>query len=584
MPRIQEWIYQLEEGNWGRHLKRGALFLAVVAVAVVYNLREFQNFSHPEAMDAAQLARNVAEGRGFTTQFIRPFSLYLRVRHGADPATILKEPFPDISNAPLYPLFLAGLMKILPMDYDLGDERKFESMRYQPEVLIGWCNQFLFLLTLVVVFRVGLRLFDRETATLATVLLLGSNLMWKFSLSGLSTSLLLLIFMLLVWLLIVMAQAAADATSARSRAWFAVTAVGIGLLLGSGMLTRYAFGWLLLPVLVFLIAFVRSFRWQSAALVILVMAAVVGPWLARNQALSGHPLGVAGFALTETTESFPESRLQRSLDPALESAGFEEYVRKFVVQLPRLLLHDVPGLAGSWVFAFFLVGLLLPFRNPVLGRLQFFILFCLAVLIPVQALGSTYLSVGDGPINSENLLVLLAPLIALFGSALFTILLDQLDLPYLGLRRLCSLAFLGILCLPLLLQFLPPRSLPVAYPPYHPPRIHLISSFFDPKELIMSDQPWAVAWYGKQKSIWMTTDPKEAFDEIDLLYQPVAGLYLTELTLDRRFLSHLYNPFPQWWEFVVGIYRREAPEGFPLKFGIPVWHPNQFLLADRRRW
>ena len=31
----------------------------------------------PEGMDAAQLARNIAEGRGYTTLFVRPFSLFL---------------------------------------------------------------------------------------------------------------------------------------------------------------------------------------------------------------------------------------------------------------------------------------------------------------------------------------------------------------------------------------------------------------------------------------------------------------------------------------------------------------------------
>ena len=44
---------------------------------VGYNWRSFRNLGTQEAMDAAQVARNLAEGRGFTTQFIRPFSIYL---------------------------------------------------------------------------------------------------------------------------------------------------------------------------------------------------------------------------------------------------------------------------------------------------------------------------------------------------------------------------------------------------------------------------------------------------------------------------------------------------------------------------
>ena len=41
---------------------------------LLYNLREFRNLATPEAMDAAQLARNLAEGKGYTHAFHRPFA------------------------------------------------------------------------------------------------------------------------------------------------------------------------------------------------------------------------------------------------------------------------------------------------------------------------------------------------------------------------------------------------------------------------------------------------------------------------------------------------------------------------------
>ena len=49
----------------------------MLALVVLYNLRAYRNFSTPEAMDSAQLARNIADGKGYTTLFIRPLSLYL---------------------------------------------------------------------------------------------------------------------------------------------------------------------------------------------------------------------------------------------------------------------------------------------------------------------------------------------------------------------------------------------------------------------------------------------------------------------------------------------------------------------------
>ena len=52
-----------------------------MALAVLYDLRAYRNFSTPEAMDTAQLARNIADGKGYTTSFIRPLSLYLVQRN-----------------------------------------------------------------------------------------------------------------------------------------------------------------------------------------------------------------------------------------------------------------------------------------------------------------------------------------------------------------------------------------------------------------------------------------------------------------------------------------------------------------------
>src|ERR1700690_1723002 len=127
---IQNLIHQLETGAAARYLRFIVLGLVVVALVFLYNLRVYRNFNTPEAMDSARLARTLAEGKGFTTLFIRPFSLYLVESHnearnaGApastndlDFAQIKDHPHPDLANPPMYPLVLAGLMKVLPFHY-----------------------------------------------------------------------------------------------------------------------------------------------------------------------------------------------------------------------------------------------------------------------------------------------------------------------------------------------------------------------------------------------------------------------------------------------------------------------------------
>src|SRR5690349_21703974 len=77
MTRLQEWIHRFELGQGSRYLRGGLLCLTLGTLAVAYNWRSFHNLSTQEAMDAAQLARNLSEGRGYTTLFVRPLSLYL---------------------------------------------------------------------------------------------------------------------------------------------------------------------------------------------------------------------------------------------------------------------------------------------------------------------------------------------------------------------------------------------------------------------------------------------------------------------------------------------------------------------------
>ena len=55
------------------------------------------------------------------------------------------------------------------------------------------------------------------------------------------------------------------------------------------------------------------------------------------------------------------------------------------------------------------------------------------------------------------------------------------------------------------------RTVAVAYPPYYPPNIQKIADWMKPDELMMSDVPWAVAWYGNRPSVWLTLNTQDRF-------------------------------------------------------------------------
>src|SRR5258708_35340539 len=137
---LQELIHQFEEGHGVKHIKFALILLGLAALTITYDLREFSNFNSSEAMDNAQVARNLAEGRGFTTRFIRPLSFALTQRVSGEKSGALNREQPDLANPPVYPLILAAFMKVLPFDYSMPGN----FWRYQPELLIALINQILF--------------------------------------------------------------------------------------------------------------------------------------------------------------------------------------------------------------------------------------------------------------------------------------------------------------------------------------------------------------------------------------------------------------------------------------------------------
>src|SRR5690349_5710204 len=363
MPALQDIIHKIELGEWTRYVKGGVILLAFLAFTVLYDFRQYKNFSSQEAMDCAQLARNIAQGRGFTTDFVRPLSFYLLQRHFIETKQpsdgILKRDHPDLANPPVYPLLLAGWMKILPFHYDIPKGVSFS--RYQPEVLIACLNQVLFFSAILLVFCLALKLFDVPVAWLAAVVFAGTDLFWRFTVSGLSTIFLVVLFLGLVWCLVLIEERSRD-TAAPQAAWrFIALAAAAGGLVGVGALTRYAFFWLLIPVVLFFILFLGQRRTAASAAAVAACAVLVIPWLVRNYNISGTILGTTGYGIYQQADpaSLNSNKLERYMsndfELALNKVGVNHFLRKLMVNSADIVRHNLVDLGGNWVSAFFLV-------------------------------------------------------------------------------------------------------------------------------------------------------------------------------------------------------------------------------------
>ncbi len=616
MLTLQEFIHRLELGTGARVVRFSLGAMLVLILMAGYNFRAYKNMSTQEAMDAAQLGRNLAQGKGYTTLFVRPFSIYLlKTRHepkagssaaSTDPAR-LKGMHPDLANPPVYPIILAGLMKVLPFQYPVNLKSTFWSVpktrlssspettvsfrqfwRYEPDFVIALFNQILFFVVVGLNFLLVRRLFDSPVAWLSTLLLLGTEEMWRFSVSGLSTMTLLLIFIGLVWCLVLLEAEVREPKRGPRAVW--LLAATCGFLVGVGALTRYPFAWLIVPVLVFVIVV----TWQRGpipgAATFAAFLLLFAPWVGRNYAVSGKPFGTATYAFLEGTVIFPEYRLQRSLEPNLNVAAITAIRTAFykVIGNSRQIVQtDLPKLGGTWLAAFFLVGLLVPFKNPAVRRLRYFAIGAIAVLALAQALCRTQLSDDSPEINTENLLVLATPLVLTYGTVLLYLLLETINLPFLELRSALVALFAVVASLPLILTFLPPKTIPVSYPPYYPPTIQEAVGWIKEDELSMSDIPWAVAWYGQSQSVWLTLNVQPDFYTINDYLKPVQELYLTHLPTQGHFMSlgqWIGAGERGWRSFILdAMIRKGPPPGFPLKYLQSGW-PEQLLITYRQHW
>jgi len=603
---LQELIHYIEVGAGKRYLGFLIPCVLVLALAVLYDFRAWKNLSAPEAMDAAQLARNIADGKGYTTQFIRPLSIYLVQAENQGKANVpsfdglpdyarIKTAHPDLANPPVYPLVLAGLMKIAPFHYGVNLKSIFWAnnglfFRYQPDFLITIFNELIFLAMALAAYFIAAKLFDAGVARLALILMLGCELLWRFSTSGLSTMLLMVIFLALFWCIMKIEEEARDeahgavADPTRILSW----SVFAGLLTGVGALTRYSFGWTILPVTLFLILFSGPKKLLNAGAALAAFAMALGPWIARNVAISDTPFGTAGYAIFGGTDISPHLPLERSLHPSLIEALWPAlYWHKFAANALPLFQTELLKIGGTWPSLLFFAGLMLAFNRSGPRRMRYFLLMCLATFIVVQALGRTWISDNSPEINSENLLVLTAPLVIIFGAAFFSILLDQMKFPIRELRYVVIGVFILLSCLPLLsaLWF---RTSPVSFPPYYPPDIERAAGWMKENELTMSDVPWAMAWYGNRQCVWLTDDAQDSFFEINDYLKPISGLYLTMDTLNGRLLTDGFRSGKNsWGNFVVNaLAKSQIPPGFPLRHapsGSAAIESGMFL-TDLDRW
>jgi hypothetical protein len=161
-----------------------------------------------------------------------------------------------------------------------------------------------------------------------------------------------------------------------------------------------------------------------------------------------------------------------------------------------------------------------------------------------------------------------------------------------------------VACQQFILTLLPPKTSLVSFPPYFPPEIQRFDEWIQPDELMMSDIPWAVAWYGDRQCSWLTANARSDFFQLNDYIKHVSALYLTLQTLDGRLTTDYRDSGANsWYRFVIERFvfvENEGPDPslgrayfrnnyndpqkkFPL-YAVPSDVSAGLFLADRPRW
>ena len=569
--RAQNLVYTLEVGIGAKVLKVLLYIMFMMLLAVLYVATQYNGFNQERALDQAQLARRFSERGRLQTGYVRPASIALLARNnrlvvaGAEGQRARIQDHPDLINAPVYPIVLGTAFRIFRTQFTAPTSTKFSPEQW---VVIPLNIGFVFLGALFL-YGSGRMLFDERTAlTATTVFFLGGNV-WSHAVGGGELSLALFLGAFGFWCLIVALRAArANGDVPEVKGWrFWVPALGGAAALALLFLTRYAAFAAFPGYLLTLWLGTGRKGWLPFLAALLVFGAVVAPWVYRNQRVSGTPFGLA----PQTAIQDPNDLYMRSLDTG--AVDFD--VRR---QLQARFLRVVPGalnigdlsLGAGLSVCLFLATYFHRFQRPVTRVLRWGLLFSLAILVGTAGIfGSELFEVGH----------IFLPLVLLFGSAFLYILLDRLQIGVKIVSMSIVAFFVLVQATPMLFTLMPPR--PQVQPPYIARDLAWVATPFSGNQLLVTDIPWATAWYGGATSVYLPRTVDEFFELHDSLH-PVQGLYFTTLSRDKRYHSDLTRgPYAQWR----GIMDLNAmPRGFPLTFGFPLREGQQVVLADWNRW
>lgn len=496
----------------GALLKRLALTVAVLLVlatfAAVYYKRAWHRLDDRNSMDIAQIARNLVEGRGYTTRFVRPFNACLLPPSVGD--------IQEVNHPPLAPLATAFIFKIkAPSDESASQiSLLFTFLTVSATCVLGWV------------------LFDWKVGLLsASILGLSAGVLD----TGISANEWPMATLWYVILLIVLARHHSSVLADKKKT-AAICAGLSGVVLVLLYLTNHILVALIIPIAMYF-AFTRPRRKVDLIVFIVVVVVLVLPWAYRNIKLTGFPvIGISAWDMVAHTDVFPGDALYRSTSPAHRDPltvvlfpieHFVAWMRKLTSRSTEMVSAMAP-IFGPIVLSFAVVSMLYRFKQPTANAVRGVIYATAPIALICFALFSI----------EQDAVMIFAPAVSVFGTAYFMLLLKAKQLhPF--FHKMLIVGFVVAASYHAMFTIIWP---PVAF---KVPGEQTAYEYFQRlgakgfQAQMFTDKPWEAAWRTLGTSVWLPITDSD-----------VAALYAKGFQMEGIVLTHEsdnYSPDELWY-------------------------------------
>jgi hypothetical protein len=529
---------------------------------------KFNGFAVPEAMDQAQIGRQLANGRGFSTLYARPLAMHLGLARTGH----IDSPMRETSQAPLGPLINAAVFRITGMNFAFAPG----TVVSPAERVITAAGFLFFAGALLLSYLLGRRLFEPPLALLGVGLLLLTDLLWRFTFSGLPQMAMLFFFSAALLALAIALEA--NAAGRKLKAFLL-------LLLATSLLSLVTLGnglgmWIFAGFWIFVVMVIRP-RWPVALAAPMLYVIPLLPWAWHNWRALRNPFGLPFYELYRKPGTDPLALLA-DLEPLLRfNTGdfLTNTATQATAQASQLFTFLGGSIAAS---AFFLAVFLHVFRQWRPAQFRWAVL-----LMWLGAAAGMCVFGVDRAVSVNQLHILFLPVMMFYGLAFLLGLWSRLGFELPLARGIFIALLFAVSAVPLIgtALFRPPR---VNWPPYLPPLVTRFSEWVEPQEALAADIPWATAWYAERTSLLLPENIAqfELIHSEGLLQAPLVGLYLTPFSGDRAAYESIMNGrYREWARLVLREVKPEDLSNWMLRSAINLPVDGQSIYyADRPRW